>query len=88
MKTQVSSPFNSVWVYALMASLSSPSMPSILEIASMNLAAAKCEADVPCSLKTAENPLSSVTLFPWNTTLPLYVHRLLSSSLCLTWQSG
>ena len=34
-------------------------------------AAVRCEAEVPCSEKTAENPLSSCTLLPTKTILPL-----------------
>ena len=51
--THVIGPSRSDWVYALVASASSPSQSSSLEIASNIFAAATREADVPCSEKTA-----------------------------------
>ena len=56
-------------------------------IASRNLAADKCDAEVPCSLKTAKQPLSSRTMSPRNTMRPLNSRTAFCNSLCFSWQS-
>ena len=63
-------------VQADTASAACPSQPGTLAITSIILAAVICDADEPCSVKTAQAPDSSFTMSPLNTALPLYFYSL------------
>ena len=73
-------------VLADTASDACPAHPGSLEIMSMTFAAVICDADDPCSAKTAYDPESSFTLSPRSTTLPLYFWCWGSNSEFLRWQ--
>ena len=64
-------------VYADTASAACPSQSGNLAITSITFPAVICDADEPCSVKTAWTPESSFTLSPRSTTLPLYFCSLL-----------
>ena len=62
----------------------SPSLtiPGQRDIVSRTFAAVMREADAPCSVNTAYPPVSSFTLSPLRTTLPLYVCTCSASPEC------
>ena len=60
------------WEKADTASPASPGQPGSLDVMSMTFAAVICDADDPFSVNTADEPESSFTMSPRNTTLPLY----------------
>ena len=79
---------NTTWWYAPIASESPPALPGKRANASNSFAAAWCEAEVPCSVKTAKVFSSSLTWSPRRTTRPLYLRSASASSLCFTWHSS
>ena len=60
------------WVKTDTASAACPSQPSNLEMISMTFAAVSCDADDPCSVNTALDPESSLTISLRSTTRPLF----------------
>ena len=58
-------------MYADTTSAACPAHPGSLEMISITFAAVICDADDPCSVNTAQEPESSVTMSPWSTTRPL-----------------
>ena len=73
---------NFTWVSADTASAAGPPQPDNLAITSMIFAAVICDADEPCSVKTALAPEPSFAMSPLSTTLPLYFCNLGSFSAC------
>ena len=68
------------WVYADTASAACPAHPGSLAMASIGFAAVICDADEPCSVKTAWAPETSFTLSPRSTTRPLHFWNVGSNS--------
>ena len=74
--------------YAETASLASLAQSGSRVITSDTLAAAMCDAEEPCSVNAAQDPASSFTASPRNTTRPLYFWNFLSNSEFLRWHKS
>ena len=70
----------SACVYAISASETSSSHPSEQPMRLQALAASIVDGELPMSWKSAWFRCSSVTLFPWNTTRPLYFRPFASGA--------
>ena len=71
-------------VYADGASDCSPKQQGSRETVPRSLDAVAKEAPEPCSGNMAASPYLSRTLFPANTTRPLYLRKWAASSLCFS----
>ena len=68
------------------ASAACPAHPGSLAMTSITFAAGICDADEPCSMNSACEPESFLTMSPRSTTWPLYFWCFGSNSALLRWQ--